>query len=78
MTTIRARVPESLYKQVAELAHQEKVSIDQLVAIALSAQVSSWLTRDSMKARARRGNGKKFDRVFRKVRDVEPAKNDRA
>jgi len=77
MTVIRAKVPDSLYKQVAELADQEKISIDQLVAVALSAQVSSWLTRESMQTRAKRGSWKKFDQAMQKVRDIEPEKIDR-
>ena len=77
MTTIRAKVPNSLFKRVAELAEQEKISIDELVALALNAQVSSWLTRDSMEVRAKCGSWKKFDRAMVKVRDVEPDKNDR-
>lgn len=77
MTTIEAKVPESLYKQVAELADQEKVSIDQIVALALAAQVSAWLTRDSMEVRAKRGSWEKFDRVMAKVRNVEPEEHDR-
>jgi hypothetical protein len=77
MTTLRAKVPESLYQQVAALADREKISIDELVALALNAQVAAWLTRDSVAARAKRGDLKKFDRVMRKVRDVNPAANDR-
>jgi hypothetical protein len=35
MTTIQAQVPDPLAKQVEELARQEKVSVGQLVSIAL-------------------------------------------
>lgn len=77
MTTLRAQVPESLYEQVAALADREKISVDALVALALNAQVSAWLTRDSVTARAKRGDLKKFDRVMEKIRAVKPAANDR-
>ena len=77
MTTLRAKVPESLYQQVTELADREKISVDELVALALNAQISAWLTRDSIAARAKRGDLNKFDRVMGKIRDLKPAANDR-
>ena len=69
MKTIHAHVPDPLAKQVEELAAQEKVSVDQLVSIALAYQVSAWRTRDTIAVRAKRGNTVKFDRVMAKVRD---------
>lgn len=76
MTTIKAQVPDPLARQVAELAEQEKVSVDQLVSIALAYQVSAWRKRDTMAERAKSGNWEKFDRVMAKVRDVPPLPGD--
>jgi hypothetical protein len=76
MKTIQAQVPDPLAKQVEELAAQEKVSVDQLVSIALAYQVSAWRTRDTVAVRARRGNWEKFDRVMAKVRDAAPLPGD--
>ncbi len=76
MTTIQAKVPDPLAKQVEELAEQEKVSVDQLVSIALAHQVSAWRRRDAVAVRAKRGNWKKLDRVMTKVRDVPPLPGD--
>jgi predicted naringenin-chalcone synthase len=39
MTQLNANIPASLYKQIESLAARENISIEQLVAIALSAQV---------------------------------------
>jgi hypothetical protein len=39
MATIQAQLPDPLAQQVAELAAQEKVSVDQSVSIALSCRV---------------------------------------
>jgi len=72
MTTIQAQVPDPLARQVAELAEQEKVTVDQLVSIALAYQVSAWRQRDTMAERAKRGTWEKFDRALAKVRDVPP------
>ena len=76
MTTIHAQVPEPLARQVAELARQENVSVDQLVSIALAYQVSSWRKRDTMTERAKRGSWAKFGQVMAKVRDVPPLAGD--
>jgi predicted transcriptional regulator len=76
MTTIHVRVPDPLARQVAELAEQEKVSVDQLVSIALAYQVSAWRKRDARAERAKRGSWEKFDRAMAKVRDVPPLSGD--
>lgn len=76
MTTIQAQVPEPLARQVAELAKQENVSVDQLVSIALAYQVSAWRKRGTMTERAKRGRWEKFDQVMAKVRDVPPLPGD--
>lgn len=55
MTTIETHIPDSLYQQVKSLAERESISVDQLVSIALAAQVSAWLTKDYIAERAARG-----------------------
>lgn len=77
MTILKAQIPDSLYKQVEALATREEVTIDQLVAIALSAQVSAWMTKDYLEERAKRGNWEKFQEVLAKVPDVEPEEDDK-
>ena len=76
MTTIQAKVPDPLARQVAELAEQENVSVDQLVSIALAYQVSAWRRRATVADRAKRGNWERFDRALGKVRDVPPLPGD--
>ena len=77
MTRIESQIPDSLYKQVRSLAEHEHISVDQLVSIALAAQVSAWLTKDYIEERARRGNWDKALEVLAHVPDVEPAEQDR-
>jgi len=76
MTTIKAQVPDPLAKELQDLAEQEKVSVDQLVSIALAYQVSAWRKRDNVAERAKRGDWEPFDRVMKKVRDVPPLPGD--
>lgn len=77
MITLKAQIPDSLYKQVEALAAKEEISVDQLVAIALSAQVSAWMTKDYLEERAKRGSWEKFQQVLAKVPDVEPEEDDK-
>jgi hypothetical protein len=46
MMNITANIPDALYQQIEALSKRENISIEQLVTIALSAQVSAWATKD--------------------------------
>ncbi len=72
MTDLNLQIPDSLYKQISDLAARENISFSQLVAIALSAQVSAWMTKDYLEERAKRGSWEKFQQVLTHVPDVEP------
>lgn len=77
MTTINSQIPDSLFQQVEQLARRENIPFDQLVAIALSAQVSAWMTKDHLEERAKRGSWEKALEVLKQVPDVEPDAHDR-
>lgn len=77
MSNLKAQIPDSLYKQVEALAAREKMSIDQVVTIALAAQVSAWMTKDYLEEKAKRGSWEKFQQVLTKVPDVEPEEWDK-
>jgi len=77
MTNLNAQIPDSLYKQIKALAARENISVEQLVAIALSAQVSAWMTKDYLEQRAERGSWQKFQQVLTRVPDIEPEDYDK-
>ena len=77
MSNLNVQIPDSLYKQIEALAAKENMSIEQLVAIALSAQVSAWMTKDYIFEKAKRGSWDKFQQVLIKVPDVEPEDYDK-
>ncbi|MEH2061766.1 MAG: hypothetical protein V7K50_05735 [Nostoc sp.] len=72
MTNLNVKVSESLYKQIEALAARENISIEQLATIALSAQVSAWMTKDYLEEKAKSGSWEKFQQVLNKVPNVEP------
>ncbi|HEY9604484.1 MAG TPA: hypothetical protein V6C85_22960 [Allocoleopsis sp.] len=69
---ITANIPDALYQQVEALANRENISVEQLITIALSAQVSALTTKDYIEEKAKQGNWEKFQQVLKKVPDVEP------
>lgn len=77
MSTISLRLPDSLHKQVRKLAEKEKISINQLITIALAEKLSALMTEDYLEERAKRGSKRKFRRAMAKVPKVEPKGYDR-
>lgn len=76
MTKIQANVPDFLAKLTEEAAAKEHTTVDQIVALALSAQLSAWNVRDSLDLRAQRGHLAEFDRVLAKAQDRAPLTDD--
>jgi len=72
MKTLEAQVPEILLDEVIELAAKQHTSVDQIVSLALTAQVSAWRTRESIASRARRVDWQKVDEILAAVPDVPP------
>ncbi|MGI0498688.1 hypothetical protein [Limnospira platensis] len=76
MRELNVTIPDALYQQVAELADRENISLDQLVAIAFSDQVSPRMTQDYLVEPVKRGNGEQFQQVLSKVPLVPPEEFD--
>ena len=77
MSTMSLRLPKSLHRQAKELARQEGISINQLVATALAEQISVLAAGEYLKNRAQRGSRRKFDRALSKVKNAAPDDQDR-
>ena len=60
MSTISLRLPESLPDKARELAKQENVSINQVVATALAETLSALMTEEYLQVRAKRGSRRNF------------------
>jgi hypothetical protein len=71
------RLPASLHRQAKELARQEGISINQLVATALAEKISALAAGEYLQKRATRGTRRKFDRALNKVKNVLPEDHDR-
>jgi hypothetical protein len=76
MTTIHAKVPDYLAKLAEEVAQKENVTVDQIVALALSAQVSAWNVRSDIEERAKRGSPEDFGKILSKAASRPPLPGD--
>jgi hypothetical protein len=76
MSILQVTIPDLLLKQVNEVAAKEKVSVDQIVSIALAARVSAWQARESISSRAKRVDWSKVDEVLARVPPNPPIPGD--
>ena len=76
MTTIQAKVPDYLATLATEAAEKEQTSLDQIIALALSAQLSAWKVRDDIETRAHRGRPDDLRDILAQVPDVPPVRGD--
>ncbi len=77
MKTLTMQLPDSLYSKISQIAVRENLSLDQFITIAVSAQVSAWITKDYLRERSERGSWEKFQKVPEKVPDIEPEEYDK-
>jgi len=76
MSAISLRLPESLHKKAREIAAEENVSINQLIAVALAEKISALSTADYLAARGARGDRAAFEKALSHVADRAPAEHD--
>lgn len=77
MTTLSIRLPDSLHKQLSELAEQEGISINQLINSAVAEKMSALMTAEYLEKRANRGSRKKFESALSRVANIAPDDVDR-
>jgi hypothetical protein len=77
MSTLSLRLPESLHEMARELAKEEKISINQLIMVALAEKISALKTEEFFAERAKRSSRAKFERALARVPRTEPADHDR-
>ena len=77
MSTINLRILDSLHAKAREVADKERISLNQLITLALAEKISALTTEVYLCERARRGDRGLFERAMSKVADAEPEENDR-
>ncbi len=77
MSAISIRLPDSLHRKVKEVAQRDKVSINQMITLAVAEKLSALETEDYLGNRARRASKAKFQKALKKVSRKEPEHRDR-
>jgi hypothetical protein len=77
MIELTAKLSDHLYQQVIAIAAQENLSLDQVIEIALSAQVKAWSEQNHLADRAQKGSWEDFQAILAQVPDREPEPLDR-
>ena len=76
MSTMSVRLPNSLHRQLRELAEREGVSMNQLISSAVGEKLAALLTADYLEERGQEGSRRKYEAVLRKVQDAPPTPGD--
>lgn len=74
--TIQVTLPDTLAAQAREIATREHISVDALIASALTAQLDHTPQRPTIAERAARVNWEKVGAILARVPDVPPVSED--
>lgn len=77
MSTLSIRLPDSLHKQIRQLAKQEGISINQFISTAAAEKMAALMTLDYLEERAKRASREKFEAALAKLPDAEPEDYDK-
>ncbi len=77
MSTVTIQLPDSLKKQIEELAAKEGYTLSQFLASAAGEKLAVMLTMDFLRRKAAAGRREDFEKYLAAVPDVEPAADDR-
>ena len=76
MSTLSLRLPNSIHRQIKEIANREGVSINQFISTAVSEKISAINTEAYLLERAKRANRNDFKEILRKVPKRNPLPGD--
>lgn len=77
MSALRLRLPKSLHEQLRELAHEEGISINQFVMLAVAERIAAISTMEYLEKRARWGSRERLLEILNQAPDIEPEEFDR-
>lgn len=77
MSTVNVTLPNSIHRQLDELAKRDGISVEQLITSAVVEKTAAMMTADYLEQRAKRGSWEKLEAVLANVPDVEPEEHDR-
>ncbi|MCO5183786.1 MAG: toxin-antitoxin system HicB family antitoxin [Anaerolineae bacterium] len=76
MTAFTVRLPESLHKQIKQLAKDEGISLNQFLTLAAAEKMSALRTIDYLRLEAEKGSREDFDALLAALPDAPPLPGD--
>ena len=76
MSTLSLRLPESLHRELSNLAKNEGISLNQLITTAAAEKLSALATEEYLQTRAKRSSRKKFELALATIPNVPPDEGD--
>ena len=76
MSQYALRIPDSLAGYARELAHEDNVSLNQFIVLALAEKVSALKTEAFFRVRAERANPEKALSILDSVKNIAPIPGD--
>jgi hypothetical protein len=73
---VHATIPDYLMRQATEVAERENTTVDSIIAIALSSQVTAWQVRETVEQRAKRGASSDLGAILAAIPDAPPPPGD--
>ncbi len=77
MTPLTIRLPDSLHREIKQLAQVEGISINHFLTLAAAEKISALRTVDYLRAEARKGSRADFAAFLATVPDTEPSEDDK-
>lgn len=77
MSTISLRLPDSLHRQIRELAARDGISINQFISTAAAEKLAALMTVEYLEERGQRASREKFEAALARLPDVEPEEHDK-
>ena len=77
MSTISLRLPDSLHRQIRELAARDGISINQFISTAAAEKLAALMTVEYLEERGKRTSREKFEAALARLPDVEPEEHDK-
>ncbi len=77
MTTLSVRLPNSLHEIARKVAEDDRISLNQFIASAVSEKVAALTAEKYLEERARRASKQRFAEALSKAPDLEPEAFDR-
>ena len=74
---VQATIPDYLMRQAAEVAERENTTVDSIISVALSSQVTAWQVRDTVEQRAKQAVSSDLGAILAAVPDVPPVSGDK-